>query len=381
MNTRTVSLAAAVLAAGVAFTAIPPVVQEQNNEVVDLHAGHDHEHHDHEEIHYMAAMLTNGFVGDPVSGLRETLGGINFKPCSTVTWHFDRSAEQPDGRGRPKDGVLNAMRDALDHVSQESGVTFVESPTLPYGSQTLRFHWKTIEGTILGLGGGTPGAGGSVYLSHVLGANRIDANTYSGLTKGLIIHEVMHAMGFAHQKSQSSIMYRSISRSTLGDIDKRLLAHYYPRTNCPAPEPEPQPEVAPTPPPPPPKVVDRTGWLMRDTVSPNLLTKGKAKSFKFEDGYYKDNMTGLNWTVKKGNKVTLDCTVPEGTPFGNRKGCETGTTLHVFELKGPKKGKKIDMGKTVKVPNDKGKYIVVVAPEEPTKQQKNKGRIVWMVKK
>ena len=38
------------------------------------------------------------------------------------------------------------------------------------------------------------------------------------------------------------------------------------------------------------------------------------------------------------------------------------------------------MGKTVKVPNDKGKYIVVVAPENPTKYNKNKGLIAWMVK-
>ena len=120
---------------------------------------------------------------------------------------------------------------------------------------------------------------------------------------------------------------------------------------------------------------------MRDTVSPNLLIKGKANSFKFEDGYYKNNMTGYDWTVKKKNKVTLDCTIPEGTPKGNRKGCEAGQTLHVFELKGPKKGKQIDKGKTVKVPNSKGKYIVVVAPEEPTRYNKNKGRIVWMVKK
>ena len=187
-------------------------------------------------------------------------------------------------------------------------------------------------------------------------------------------------MGFAHQKSQSSVMYRNISRAGLGDIDRRLLAHYYPRTNCPAPPPEPEPEVAPTPPPPPPTPVDRTGWEMRETVSPNLLTKGKAKSFTFKDGYYKDNMTGYNWTVKKGNKVTLDCTIPEGTPHGNRQGCLKDHTLHVFELTSPKKGKLVDMGKTVKVPNDKGKYIVVVAPEEPTKYDKNQGRIAWMVK-
>ena len=375
MNTRTAGLAAAFVTAGIAFTAIPPVVQEQHHEVVDLHAGHDHSE---EEIQYMAA---NG-MSDPELG-QELLLQVNFQPCSTVTWGFDRSGEQPKD-GQPKDGVLYAIRDTLNYLSQESGLTFVESPTLPYREQSLRFYWDELPGTIWGVGGGTPGGGGRVYLDHSVGASRIDPNTYSGKTQALILHEVMHAMGFAHRKSQSSIMYRYIgARKDLGDIDKGLLAKHYPRTNCPAPEPEPQPEpeVAPTPPPPPPTPEDRTGWLMRDTVSPNLLTKGKAKSFKFEDGYYKDNMTGYNWTVKKGNKVTLDCTIPEGTPKGNRKGCEADQTLHVFELKGPKKGKRIDMGKTVTVPKDKGKYIVVFAHEEPTKYNKNKGRIVWMVKR
>ena len=364
---------AGIATAGIAFTAIPPVVQEQHHEVIDLHAGHDHSD---EELEYMAA---NG-MSNPVGN--ELLGEINYQPCSTITWGFDRSAEIAGVGGQRKDGVLYAIRSTLDYLSRESGLTFAESPTLPYGQQSLRFHYESLPGTIWGLGGGTPMTGGRVVLDHSVGGDRIDANTYSGTTQALILHEVMHAMGFGHQKSQGSIMYRNIGwRSNLGDIDKGLLAKYYPRTNCPAPEPEPQPEVAPTPPPPPPVPEDRTGWLMRDTVSPNLLTKGKAKSFKFEDGYYKDNMTGSNWTVKKGNKVTLDCTIPEGTPKGNRKGCYADHTLHVFELKGPKKGKKIDMGKTVKVPNSKGKYIVVVAPEEPTKYNKNQGRIVWMVKK
>ena len=40
----------------------------------------------------------------------------------------------------------------------------------------------------------------------------------------------------------------------------------------------------------------------------------------------------------------------------------------------------IDKGKTVKVPSGKGKYIVVVAPENPTSYNKNQGRIAWMVK-
>jgi hypothetical protein len=367
---------AGIATAGIAFTAIPPVVQEQHHEVVDLHAGHDHSE---EEIQYMAA---NG-MSDPV--FNELLGRVNYQPCSTITWGFDRSAELPGVGGQRKDGVLYAIRDTLNYLSQESGLTFVESPTIPSRAQSLTFRYDSLPENIWGLGGGTPGGGGRVILDHSVGASRIDANTYSGTTSALILHEVMHAMGFAHQKSQSSIMYRYIgARKTLGDVDKGLLAKYYPRTNCPAPvapEPEPQPEVAPTPPPPPPVTEVRTGWLMRDTVSPYLLTKGKAKSFKFEDGYYKDNMQGYNWTVKKGNKVTLDCTIPEGTPRGNRKGCTADYTLHVFELKGPKKGKKIDMGKTVKVPNSKGKYVVVVAPEEPTKYNKNQGRIVWMVKK
>jgi hypothetical protein len=371
---------AGIATAGIAFTAIPPVVQEQHHdehEVIDLHAGHDHSE---EELEYMAA---NGMSDPEVPGY-ELMRQVNFQPCSTITWGFDRSNEQPGSGGQPKDGVLYAIRDTLNYLSQESGLTFVESPTLPFREQTLRFRYDELPGTIWGLGGGTPGGGGRVYLDHSVGRSRIDPSTYSGSTQALILHEVMHAMGFAHQNSQSSIMYRYIgARKDLGDVDKGLLGKYYPRTNCPAPAPEPQPEpeVAPTPPPPPPTPEDRTGWLMRDTVSPNLLTKGKAKSFKFEDGYYKDNMTGSNWTVKKGNKVTLDCTIPEGTPKGNRKGCYADHTLHVFELKGPKKGKKIDMGKTVKVPNSKGKYIVVVAPEEPTKYNKNKGRIVWMVKK
>jgi hypothetical protein len=366
---------AGIATAGIAFTAIPPVVQEQHHEVIDLHAGHDHSD---EELEYMAA---NG-MSNPVGN--ELLGQINFQPCSTITWGFDRSDERPGVGGQRKDGVVYAIRATLGYLSRQSGLTFVESPGIPTGSQSLRFRYKDLPGTIWGTGGGTPMWGGVVNLDHSFGGDRIDANTYSGTQQALILHEVMHAMGFGHQKSEGSIMYRTIGwRSDLGPIDRGLLAKYYPRTNCPAPEPEPQPEpeVAPTPPPPPPVPEDRTGWLMRDTVSPNLLTKGKANSFKFIDGYYKDNMTGSNWTVKKGNKVTLDCTIPEGTPKGNRKGCYADYTLHVFKLTGPKKGKKIDMGKTVKVPNSKGKYIVVVAPEEPTKYNKNTGRIVWMVKK
>ncbi len=39
------------------------------------------------------------------------------------------------------------------------------------------------------------------------------------------------------------------------------------------------------------------------------------------------------------------------------------------------------VGAAVKVPSGKGKYVVVVvAPENPTKQQKNQGLIAWMVK-
>ncbi len=380
---------AGIATAGIAFTAIPPVVQDQHHEdhgVIDLHAGHNHSD---EELDFMAA---NG-MSDPVN--QEMISRPVYKPCSTVTWHFDRSGEVPYSRLNadktgmdyfPKDAVIQDVREALAYMSAETGLSFAESPTFVSGDQTLRIFWQDLPGTIWGLGGGTQGYGSKVVLD-----TSVEGNTYtqivkgeyrpSGITQALVIHEVMHAMGFGHQKSQSSIMYRNIGfRKDLGDIDKGLLAKHYPRTNCPAPAPEPQPEAAPTPPPPPPVREDRTGWLMRDTVSPNLLTKGKAKSFKFEDGYYKDNMTGSNWTVKKKNKITLDCTIPEGTPKGNRKGCYSDHTLYVFELKGPKKGKQIDIGKTVTVPKDKGKYIVVVAPEEPTKQQKNKGRIVWMVK-
>jgi hypothetical protein len=363
-----------IVTAGIAFTVVPPAVQEQHHEVIDLHAGHDHSD---EELEYMAA---NG-MSNPVGN--ELLGQINFQPCSTITWGFDRSDERPGVGGQRKDGVVYAIRATLGYLSRQSGLTFVESPGIPTGSQSLRFRYKDLPGTIWGTGGGTPMWGGVVNLDHSFGGDRIDANTYSGTQQALILHEVMHAMGFGHQKSEGSIMYRTIGwRSDLGPIDRGLLAKYYPRTNCPPPPaPEPEPEVAPTPPPPPPVPEDRTGWLMRDTVSPNLLIKGRANSFKFIDGYYKNNMTGSNWTVKKKNKVTLDCTIPEGTPKGNRKGCTADYTLHVFELTGRKKGKRIDMGKTVTVPKDKGKYIVVVASEEPTRYNKNQGRIVWMVKR
>ena len=41
----------------------------------------------------------------------------------------------------------------------------------------------------------------------------------------------------------------------------------------------------------------------------------------------------------------------------------------------------VGKGKTVKVPKDKVQYFVLVSPEEPTTQQKNTGRIMWMVKR
>lgn len=158
-------------------------------------------------------------------GWKPFRGGATYRPCQTVTWYFDRSGEHPD-----RNTMIDDVRSGLAILAPLSGLTFTEVTDPADANLTFRWGDLAAEGypNAAGYGGYKGPEDGFVAFST-------DAdwtlNKWSGkdwrrlewprpdLGPGwyswkegpgrvvLVIHEVMHAMGFDHVEDFTSVMY------------------------------------------------------------------------------------------------------------------------------------------------------------------------------
>jgi hypothetical protein len=168
--------------------------------------------------------------------------GPTVTPCSTVTWYYDAARQPNSARNMVRD-----IQPALNVLAKETGLTFtrVDSPT----NATLNFKWSknmsryssaAIGGYAVSFRDGTT-TFSNLEVEFMRG-NFWTTDRYAGLSyrnriagRGwLIIHEVMHTLGFDHVDDQREVM-APINRGqhNLGPGDRQGLRTLYPQTNCP----------------------------------------------------------------------------------------------------------------------------------------------------
>ena len=157
----------------------------------------------------------------PLDGL-----GATYRPCQEVRWHFDRGSEGPD-----RNTMINDIRSGLATLEPHTGLKFVEIDNAD--SADLNFRWGDLvaEGwgsNVAGIGGPDGYGEGSVAFSNSVDwtLNKWEGRDWRRLEwprpdlgpgwyswregpgrEALVVHEVMHAMGFDHVKDFTSIMY------------------------------------------------------------------------------------------------------------------------------------------------------------------------------
>jgi len=152
-----------------------------------------------------------------------------FPPCSTVTWSYD-DAKQPAAATLFKRDLVGAF----ERLHAQTGLRFVEVT----GEASIELGWRA-----MGLDGPS-GEGGTD--GHVV-FNSQDAwptDLFAGFNavhgrpadRGwLIIHELMHTLGFDHVPGRTSIMTpENYGQHRFSHADLVGLHTLYPRTGCPA---------------------------------------------------------------------------------------------------------------------------------------------------
>lgn len=170
--------------------------------------------------------------------------GANFSPCQRITWFFDRSNEKAD-----RNTMIDDVRAGLATLEPLTNLTFVET-TNP-GEAALTFDWGDVSkyGDVAG-SGETDGVNkGRVTFSDTdkttenvwagAGYQRLDDYPSPGYwwesdrRQSLVIHEVMHALGFEHVDVPDSIMNPNFMNGTTfnaGDLEG--LATMYKNNAC-----------------------------------------------------------------------------------------------------------------------------------------------------
>lgn len=186
-------------------------------------------------------------------GWKTTTKGATYKPCQTVYWHFLRD-DEPTDRGM----MVTDIRASLSRMEDWTGLTFTE--TSDPKKADLTFSWTgsnaLIDASVAGLGGWVNGlyygfvrfSKNNFWTSDAYAGYGTITVTGQGVTEpsqfpgrqALIIHEVMHAMGFQHVDEPSSIMNPEIDSSHPGvpnAADVQGMRTVYLDNICPSPVP------------------------------------------------------------------------------------------------------------------------------------------------
>ena len=171
--------------------------------------------------------------------------GANFSPCRQITWFFDRSNEKAD-----RNTMIDDVRAGLATLEPLTGLTFVE--TDDPNSAALTFNWGDVSesGDVAGTGFTDGVNRGRVTFSDT---NKTTQNVWAGAgyqrlddypspgywwesdrRQSLVIHEVMHTLGFEHVDIADSIMNPDFMNGTTfnaGDLEG--LATMYGNNPCP----------------------------------------------------------------------------------------------------------------------------------------------------
>lgn len=151
----------------------------------------------------------------------------NFAPCSTIPWSYDAAGQPAEARTMATDVARGLAR-----LSRLTGLRFVR--TAPSADASLRFDWQN-----LGSGGpsGMGGTDGSVTFN-----NRDwwphDSHAGFGTPGGvpgrgwLVIHEVMHVLGFDHVADRTQVMNPLAYQHHFGRGDLEGLRTVYPKAGC-----------------------------------------------------------------------------------------------------------------------------------------------------
>lgn len=158
-------------------------------------------------------------------GWKPLTGTATFRPCETITWYFDRSRESGD-----RSTMVNDVRSGVAALEPYTGLKFVEVSAPGDASLTFRWGDLSAEGysDAAGIGGPRGLSTGAVAfdLDSYWTTNEWEGwawrefrvarpdlgpgwgQTFRGPGRvALVIHEVMHAMGFDHVEDFTSIMY------------------------------------------------------------------------------------------------------------------------------------------------------------------------------
>jgi len=170
--------------------------------------------------------------------------GANFSPCQQITWFFDRSNEKVD-----RNTMIDDVRAGLATLEPLTNLTFVE--TNDPSQAALTFNWGDVSsyGDVAGIGFTDGVNKGRVTFSDSdkttqnvwagAGYQRLDDYPAPGYwwesdrRQSLVIHEVMHTLGFEHVDIPDSIMNPDFMNGTTfnaGDLDG--LATMYKNTPC-----------------------------------------------------------------------------------------------------------------------------------------------------
>jgi len=173
-----------------------------------------------------------------------------YTPCQTIEWYFDTTG-QPADRATMRDDIVAG----LATLSGITGLTFAE--TADPRAAELAFSWRNLAelgySDASGVGGFTGPNKGWVAFSPTnewtndyWAGNQPktkrwedDRYVYTLTINGrqtLVVHEVMHAMGFGHVEDFTSIMYPQSIGNGAGQLsagDLEGLRTMYPSNPCP----------------------------------------------------------------------------------------------------------------------------------------------------